>query len=83
MMSLMMSLMLLLMLSLKLSLMLSLMVLFLCSAKLILIRGQIKKKTNIMSFMVGGLDGCGGGGVQSHFHVQPNCCVEVVMSLGL
>ena len=19
-----------------------------------------------------------GGGVQSHFHVQPNCCVEVV-----
>ena len=25
----------------------------------------------------------GGGGVQSHFCVQPNCCVEVVLLLGL
>ena len=25
----------------------------------------------------------GGGGVQSNFRVQPNCCVEVVLSLGL
>ena len=25
----------------------------------------------------------GGGGVQSLFRVQPNCCVEVVLSLGL
>ena len=24
-----------------------------------------------------------GGGVQSHFRVQPNCCVEVVLSLGV
>ena len=24
-----------------------------------------------------------GGGVHGHFHVQHNCCVEVVLSLGL
>ena len=23
------------------------------------------------------------GGAQCHFYVQPNCCVEVVLSLGL
>ena len=28
---------------------------------------------------VGGGGGCGGGGVCSHFHVQPNYSVEVVL----
>ena len=27
--------------------------------------------------------GGGGGGVQSNFRAQPNCCVEVVLLLGL
>ena len=33
----------------------------------------------------GGWAGAGGGvgGVQHHFRVQPKCCVEVVLSLGL
>ena len=41
--------------------------------------GLIKADVEFLWWVVGS----GGGGVQSHFCVQPNCCAEVVLSLGL